>query len=135
MNRQFLRIVDANLNRSREGLRVCEEIARFVLEDAHLTGELKNIRHRITRSIKKIPGAGDALLESRESRADVGKGISGKSLRKLPCEVFSANIQRVKESLRVLEELARVFNQSLSRQFSRMRFKVYELEKRIVARL
>lgn len=135
MNRDLLRIIDANLNRSREGLRVCEEITRFILEDARLASELKNIRHRISRSIKKFPHAPCALLKSRDSQTDVGKKFLPKSKRRNYRDLFCANIQRAKESLRVLEEFSSLFNQSLSKTFARLRFKVYHLEKETVERL
>ena len=135
MKKDLLRIIDANLNRSREGLRVCEEVVRFVLEDASLTGEFKALRHKISRNIKKFPGVPKTLLESRDSRADVGKKVLSPSSRKNYKDVFFANIQRVKESLRVLEEFSNIFNQSLSNSFGRLRFKVYELEKKTIARL
>lgn len=135
MKKDLLRIIDANLNRSREGLRVCEEIARFILEDAKATAAFKNLRHRISRSIKKIPGMSIGLVECRNTRSDAGKDILNNSLRRNCKDVFSANIQRVKEALRVLEEFSSIFNRSLGKDFSRLRFKVYELEKETIARL
>ena len=39
------RILDANLNRCHEGLRVVEEYLRFELEDTHLAGTCKQLRH------------------------------------------------------------------------------------------
>lgn len=135
MEKDLLRIIDANLNRSREGLRVCEEIARFVLEDARLTGEFKKIRHKISRNIKEFPAMSKTLLECRNSQADVGRNIFSKSGRKSYKDVFFANIQRVKESLRVLEEFSSIFNQPLSNNFAQLRFQVYELEKKTIARL
>ena len=41
------RIIDANVNRAVEGLRILEEIARFILEDKETTNELKNLRFKI----------------------------------------------------------------------------------------
>jgi len=135
VKKDLFRIIDANLNRSREGLRVCEEIARFALEDEGLTSGFKDLRHRISRNIKKFPGKSRALLECRQSRADVGRKILSKSSRKNCKDLFFANIQRVKESLRVLEEFSSIFNRSLSNDFAGLRFKVYELEKKAIARL
>lgn len=132
MKKDLFRIIDANLNRSREGLRVCEEVVRFVLEDEKLTGEFKRARHRISRSIKKFPGA---LLEHRDTATDAGKDIATKNGRKNYQDVFSANIQRSKEALRVLEEFSNIFNRSLSKSFGRIRFQVYDLEKKTIARL
>lgn len=135
MKKDLFRIIDANLNRSREGLRVCEEVVRFVLEDRRLTSDFKNLRHKLSTSIKKFPGLSNAFLECRNSQTDVGKEFLGKIKRAGYRDVFSANIQRVKESLRVLEEFSKIFNQSLSKIFARLRFKIYELEKRTIARL
>jgi thiamine-phosphate pyrophosphorylase len=129
------RIIDANLNRSREGLRVCEEIARFVLEDSKLSRGFKDLRHRISRSIKRLPAGQQTLLRSRDSQADVGRNVSSAASRKNYKDVFSANIQRTKESLRVLEEFSSIVNHPLSKVFARLRFKLYELEKKTIARL
>jgi thiamine-phosphate pyrophosphorylase len=41
------RLIDANLNRAREGLRVLEDLARFELDDAALSERAKQIRHGI----------------------------------------------------------------------------------------
>lgn len=135
MKKHLFRIIDANLNRSREGLRVCEEIARFVLSDGKLSGEFKNLRHRISRSIKRFPAGLRKLLSSRNTQADVGRKIFRITCRKDYQDVFFANIQRAKESLRVLEEFSNISNRPLSKTFARLRFKVYELEKKTVARL
>lgn len=135
MNRKLLRIIDANLNRAREGLRVCEEITRFILEDVRLTAEFRNLRHKIWRYIKKFPRLQEHLLTSRSTETDVGRKAINKSKRKNYQDLFMANIQRVKESLRVLEEFSKVFNQSVSKYFTKLRFQVYELEKKTIARL
>ena len=39
--RQTLRIIDANLNRIGEGLRLLEDLARLLLNDVSLTQQLK----------------------------------------------------------------------------------------------
>lgn len=135
MRKGFLRIIDVNLNRSREGLRVCEEIVRFVLEDVKLTGEFKALRHRVSHMIKKLPVSQERLLESRETQTDVGRKVKSLNGRKNYKDLFAANIQRVKESMRVLEEFSSIFNQSFSNNFARLRFKVYRLEKKTIARL
>ncbi|MFO0842221.1 MAG: hypothetical protein U0797_07440 [Gemmataceae bacterium] len=42
------RLLDAGFNRAREALRVVEDYARFSLDDAFLSGELKRLRHELT---------------------------------------------------------------------------------------
>ena len=69
-----LRIIDAAANRAREGLRVVEDFARFSLDDPHLTGLLKNCRHRLTESLKIIEPVD--LLSARDTVQDVGTDIS-----------------------------------------------------------
>ncbi|MBU1615010.1 thiamine-phosphate pyrophosphorylase, partial [bacterium] len=67
------RILDANFNRASEGLRVVEEIARFVLGDASLVRSLKETRHSLGQMAKDIPSS---LLEFRESEKDVGASLT-----------------------------------------------------------
>jgi len=66
----LLRILDAAANRAREGLRVIEDWARFALDDAHLTGCLKQIRHDLAAVVADIPW--EQRLAARETQADVG---------------------------------------------------------------
>ena len=135
--RQVLRILDANFNRSREGLRVCEEIARFVLEDKAATRVLKNARHAISRCLIECGVPFSKFLESRDTGSDVGKKpeVFGRSARGGSLGLFAANIQRAKEALRVLEEISKVFSPSLAVKFKKIRFLVYELEKKILPKL
>ena len=50
-------------------------------------------------------------------------------------DLFLANTQRGKESLRVLEEVLKLFDQKLSEKFKKLRFKLYEIEKAAVKEL
>ena len=45
-----LRILDAALNRASEGLRVVEDYLRMVLEDGHLAGRVKQLRHDLAEA-------------------------------------------------------------------------------------
>lgn len=129
----IFRIIDANLNRSREGLRVCEEITRFILNSSSFTKELKEVRHRITAAGKNVFIDSGSLLGSRDADGDVGRNLvlPVKTGRADYADIFSANIERVKESLRVLEEFSKLTDEGLSRKFSRLRFKVYDIEKKV----
>ena len=131
--RQIARILDANFNRSREGLRVCEEITRFVLEDRLMTGRLKKVRHEITGCLKKMPLTRTELVGSRNSRQDVGRGSSRLERgRRNALGVFLANAERVKESLRVLEEVSKLIDEGTPQKIKKIRFIVYEIEKKIL---
>ncbi|MEW6101805.1 MAG: thiamine-phosphate pyrophosphorylase [Candidatus Omnitrophota bacterium] len=129
------RIIDANINRIKEGLRVCEEITRFLLESKSLTAEFKALRHRIDSVIKKIPD-NCSLIKERRSCQDVGKDIRANELkRKGAKDIFFANIQRVKESLRVMEEFSKLFNTRIALDFKNLRYYAYEIEKKAAQRL
>jgi thiamine-phosphate pyrophosphorylase len=126
------RILDANINRLKEGLRVSEEVSRFILENRALTLEFKKIRHSIDIAIKQLPDRAK-LLNHRNSLTDVGSRVSLKSefQRSDFRDIFFANIQRVKESLRVLEEFSKLKSLGAALEFKKLRYKAYALEKRI----
>ena len=130
--KELFRIIDANFNRSREGLRVCEEIARFVWNSPSLTKDLKSARHRIAGILKKEPAFAKKICKTRDCLSDVGRNLRIKSeMRRLNAsDIFSANIERAKESIRVLEEFFKLINKKDSVEFTKLRFKVYEIEKK-----
>lgn len=128
------RIIDVNINRCKEGLRVCEEIARFNLKDDSLTKKFANIRHKLTSLIKKSTLKQELLYRLRDIRADFGKTYVLGPKRKGFCQIFLANTQRAKESLRVLEEFLKLFDKTTSKKIQSLRFKVYEIEKKSVER-
>jgi len=123
------RIIDANLNRAKEGLRVCEEITRFILGSQKLTALLKDIRHRIDLDARKIYPV-EKLINQRNSDTDVGRRNCSGELERYNCQdIFFANIQRAKESLRVLEEFSKLLDVKVALSFKQLRYKVYEIEK------
>lgn len=124
------RIIDANINRTKEGLRVCEEITRFILNSRKLTSKIKSIRHKIDVIVKCLPISLSDLLKARNSLQDIGKNIYVNELkRKNLGNIFFANIQRVKESVRVIEEFTKLINKSLAIKFKKIRYDIYEIEK------
>jgi thiamine-phosphate pyrophosphorylase len=136
-NSPLIRILDANFNRLAEGLRVLEEVARMILDDAELTRQLKTLRHDLIRA--DMPFHLE-LLGSRDSARDVGAAleVSGETREKDLSLIVVANSRRVQESLRVLEELAKLpdFAGKLnSNKYEKGRFEVYTLEKILVSRL
>jgi thiamine-phosphate pyrophosphorylase len=131
------RILDANLNRSREGLRVCEDVTRFALNSEALSKELKGLRHGIASGMRSMPSGIKRLLEARDPEGDVGRSSKRASEMKRTdaADIFVANIQRVKESLRVLEEFSKIIDAQLAVRFRRLRFRTYDIEKKAVKRL
>ena len=136
MNKSIYRTVDVNFNRSREGLRVCEDIARFTLNDKHSSRRLKALRHEIEEILKKDPAIRKRLLSSRDSIHDVGRASSSSELDKKNVKsLFEANLERSKEAVRVLEEFFKLIDKSGSEKFKNIRFRLYNLEKGSVEKL
>ncbi len=124
------RVIDANINRTKEGLRVCEEITRFILDNHSLTSEFKKIRHKIDVVFRRLPSY-ITLIKERKSLTDVGKDIYINELKRRNYQdIFFANIQRVKESIRVLEEFSKVINKNIAVEFKKIRYRIYEIEKK-----
>ena len=133
----MLRLVDANLDRLGEGLRVLEDVSRFLLNDATLSKRLKTMRHAFVKDLGPLE---QELLSVRRVAEDVG-GPTRKRValqhKNLPALVM-ANSRRVQESLRVLEEFSRVSGMPLSGKaggFESARFEVYDLEQQLIGRL
>ncbi len=137
MSEKTLRIIDANLNRLGEGLRLLEEIARLLLNDAALTQQLKTMRHELIIGDSSFQ---QQLLQSRDSKGDVGIDIEvpgEEKERELPM-VLVANARRVQESLRTLEELAKVPGTAArldSEKFKQARFNLYTIEQKLLSKL
>ncbi len=141
---RVLRIIDANLNRASEGLRLLEDVARFILNDAGLSQQLRAMRHSLVEETKSLSVK---LLSQRDSEHDVGVTLTqpflfgGKGLAKaqqdLP-SIITANAKRVAESLRVIEELAKLPETSPmlnSVKFEQLRFSLYTLEQQLTSRI
>lgn len=130
-----LRIIDANLNRIGEGLRVLEEFARLSLNDATLTQQLKNMRHEMTGVDARLQ---EQLIRARDSAGDIGADMEvpgEETLRDTPSAII-ANARRVQESLRVMEELAKTTGLPLdSDKYRRSRFALYTVEKTLLFRM
>ncbi len=130
-----LRIIDANLNRIGEGLRVLEDIARLVLDDAALSQQLKDMRHEMVTVDLSLE---QQFLQARDAAGDVGinlEATGGEGHRDLGATVV-ANARRVQEALRVMEEVAKNPGVNLdSAKFKQARFHLYTIEKELFAKL
>ena len=129
-----MRIIDANLNRIGEGLRLLEDLARLILNDATLSQQLKTIRHGM---LERDWPFNQQLLQARDSEGDVGKNIEAPEgeKRELTTMVV-ANSRRVQESLRTIEELAKLPDVKLDpEKFKQARFNLYTIEKNLLSRL
>tara|TARA_R110002072_G_scaffold42064_22_gene119247 strand:- start:146805 stop:147893 length:1089 start_codon:yes stop_codon:yes gene_type:complete len=136
-------MIDANLNRTREGLRVIEDCARFVLDDGDISRACKDARHDLRTAIDGlITGAGldsTDLIASRDTLNDVGTAINtaGESDRGqgMP-DLVQAAAKRATEALRVIEESAKAIGgASSSGAFESIRYRLYTIEQRVILAL
>ncbi|MGE0608603.1 MAG: thiamine phosphate synthase [Pirellulales bacterium] len=127
----ILRVLDAAANRAREGLRVIEDYTRFVLDDRHLTGLLKGLRHELAAALQAVP-LGE-LLAARDTLRDVGVELStaGEERRRGPAEIATANFKRVQEALRTLEEFGKLRDTALATSVKQLRYRTYTLERAV----
>ncbi|WP_457607427.1 thiamine-phosphate pyrophosphorylase [Nitratifractor sp.] len=120
------RIIDANLNRLREGLRVLEDLNRYFWDDEEISRQFKELRHGIARAYSP------ERLRYRDIENDVLKESSESEMQRSSLsEILTANFSRAQESSRVLEELFKLNDPSLSALFKETRYRLYGLEKRI----
>ena len=130
-NSVVLRIIDVNTNRAVEGLRVMEEVVRFVLEDKGLSLRFKNMRGKLRKLANKL-FKGEIHFKHRKALKDVGRRVYTRSeaRRKTVLDIFVSNAKRVQEALRVLEEFSKLIKPNLGKSFKDIRFRIYDLEKR-----
>ena len=126
------RIVDACANRAREALRVLEDHVRFVMNDAFLTGQLKELRHGLTTAFADLPA--NLLVAARDTEQDVGTRIATaqEQQRDSLSDVLRANSKRLQEALRSLEEFGKVLSPALAQAAERLRYQAYTLEKALL---
>jgi thiamine-phosphate pyrophosphorylase len=117
-------MVDANINRTKEGLRVVEDYSRFILNNDSLTQKIREIRHSVFEMSRKLSLE---VIASRDVKNDCLSGNAEKP-RMSGRDVIEANFNRVKEALRVLEESMKIFDPEMSHGFKLKRFSLYEIE-------
>jgi thiamine-phosphate pyrophosphorylase len=127
-----LRLLDANLNRASEGLRVAEDVCRLHWCLPGFAAELKELRHRLLAVGERTAGSRQALLRARDIEGDVGRDSELESLEPGSVdldEVAHRNLQRVSEAVRVLEEVTRTEDAAARRDLQSIRYAVYAVEK------
>ncbi len=132
MRRDLDRILDANANRAAEGLRVLEDLARFVLDDSPIAQALKDARHALRAATPTT------AVAARDTAGDVGTAItaSDESVRTRLSDLVRANAARAQEALRTLEETAKLAGLGASAAaFETTRYAVYQQETALLARL
>lgn len=129
-----VRIIDANINRICEGIRVIEDIFRFVIEQREITNILRNIRHQLRMSLQFLD---EKMILSRDSDNDIGTHISKQTAidnKQDNNQLVKSNFKRAQEGLRVIEENLKIigYNEK-SKEIEHIRFDLYTLEKRALS--
>jgi len=118
------RLLDANLNRLKEGIRVIEDINRYIYDDKTLSSALKNLRHTLQKAYSQ------QRLAHRDIENDVLKeSIPSELKRSNIDDLIIANFSRTQESSRVLEECFKLTNPNLSELSKEIRYELYAIEK------
>lgn len=124
---ELFRVIDANLNRLKEGIRVVEDIIRYRDNNKELASKLKNLRH-----LAKVEETFE-LLKYRDSINDVLRPTIKSELNRSDIKsILLANFKRAQESSRVLEELYKLSRANYSENFKKIRYELYTLEKEIL---
>lgn len=135
-NNEIYRIVDANVNRASEALRVLEDWARFALKQAlspepraenTVNEKLKRIRHEINKVFNQKAN----LIFSRDSVNDIGRNLEINNQRQSVRDIIRANCKRIEESLRVLFEYGQLL-QINTKVLEELRYEIYTLEKELI---
>lgn len=124
---EIYRVIDANLNRLKEGIRVVEDIMRYRDNNKELSKKLKSLRHKARIDATK------ELLKNRDSINDVLRSSTKSEQIRADIEsILSANFKRAEESARVLEEIFKLQDIQQSEKFKTIRYELYNLEKEII---
>ncbi len=132
--KKILRIIDANFNRLREGIRVLEESERLGRNKAGSSAKLKSLRHDVAKCYLLF--SEKELLSARDSESDVGRDGVTKTEMHRSClnDILTANFKRCEEAARVLEEFSKIVCPEASIKAKELRFKLYTMEKNWVKR-
>jgi len=121
---KLFRLIDANLNRLKEGVRVIEDINRYLYDNREVASKLKSLRH-----LAKIENYLD-LLPHRDIQNDVLKeSVKSEMEREDIGGILLANYKRTQEAARVLEESFKLIDPGKSEEFKKIRYELYDLEK------
>ena len=118
------RLIDANLNRLKEGIRVIEDINRYIHNDQDITPRLKSLRHQLQKAHSP------SRLKYRDIENDILKETIPSELKRSSLDdIVIANFSRAQESARVLEESFKLTDNSMSELFKNIRYELYAIEK------
>ena len=121
------RIIDANINRASEALRVIEDWSRFAKNNAFISNKLKIIRHSLNTHFSSL----NNLIQNRESINDVGRNFTNSLSKNSIKDIIRANCKRAEEALRVLAEYGQLLNID-TKNLEENRYEIYNIEKELL---
>ena len=131
--KNVFRVLDANLNRLREALRVVEEYFRFIAAQAEVASQLKRLRHDL-EELERGFGQ-ERLLAGRDTETDPFANVNRPEEMDRPTiiQVVASNFKRGQEAARVIEEYSKITDVPfLSEKAKTIRFSFYTVEKSIM---
>lgn len=132
LDKSSFSLLDANFGRLNEGLRVLEDVARFILRNYEMTKKLKEMRHSL---LKESQPFDLQFLNSRGKDIGAPLILAEESRRENFVNLVLANAKRTEESLRVLEEYFKFLRRKNWLKFQKSRFLLYDIEKEIVSKV
>jgi thiamine-phosphate pyrophosphorylase len=134
MEARIYSAIDANINRSLEGIRVCEDIFRFIIRNSEISVKLKEIRHAVVEAFKSLSSR--ELLHGRDVENDSQKyyDVNSEKTRDSLHDLVKSNLHRAMEAIRSLEEFFKLLHPDMiENQFQKIRFSLYSLEKDMIS--
>jgi len=128
---KLYRILDANLDRAREGIRIIEEWCRFGTDSEELVEECKRLRQEIAEWHMPV------FRAARNTPGDVGTDSTHpkEAERYSVQQVLLVNFCRIQEAMRVLEEYGKLYKPQMGEAFKQMRYRVYTLDSMLLSGL
>jgi thiamine-phosphate pyrophosphorylase len=123
------RILDANLDRAREGLRIIEEWCRFGVRHTQWSNECKQMRQELGKWHRS------EMRAARDTPGDPGTSLTHpqEETRATISQLLQVNFCRVQEALRVVEEYGKLYHPQMGETGKQMRYRVYTLESNLLS--
>jgi thiamine-phosphate pyrophosphorylase len=126
-------VIDVNLNRLSEGLRIIEETTRFYFKDQKKLAIIRKLKQELWQNFSETR---KKAIWARKSEHDLGRDASFDiHKRGNLVDMLTANFKRCQEAARVLEEIFKISNPTQAKFFKNLRFIIYDLEKDLLKRI
>ena len=126
-----IEIIWVNISRGSEGLRVIEDFCRFSLRHRALFELCKGMREELRQIGELLHPASGYHMRFLD---DIGKSEVNKEeyRRSSAWDLVRANAFRLQQSLRVIEEFAKMYNTVAAKQAEDLRYRAYTLHAKVL---